>query len=500
MTVSEEWGPKSGSQLSRITSSWLFHGLLSTFIVALVFSRPPMLFYGDTDTARNYLNTIVSSLSTILALCISIILVAIQLAASNYTHRVLDFYIRLPYNISLFVFYLVTILHSFYLMAKIRDPLRDPLPVSLRQEMSADLVLVMICFVGLLLYMYAVVQLLKPERIIHLILRDCKTAWGKRRWRDAGSNIDQLCDIAKRAASVSDSATGTLCMDVMREIGANLPMPGDGDAQLLGVHRNLVEQWVEMVGVCAKEKETSLMKTVLDGILGQGERYVKADFWQGAIIVIRAYRHIVFSHLLAEAQYYYVESVATGLYTLALTAVKRGGRGQEFTLRTWTVIQRIGEHVFATVPGTGTTFLNGFLLSPDLRLTLDELSPDRQTQALGRYFQLWKAFAMTAEIRDAARFAIWWREHFRSLAYYRDTQTVAIRVALHLRHQRLAQTLAYVWGLDLAADLDRAGPNFFAAGLELLDGWPEEHAMPERENSPAPQGAPYEQRQVRPWE
>jgi len=104
-------------RLRLAASSWVFHLFLSATIILLVFLFPPKVFSGDTDTARNYLNTIVSSLSTILALCISIILVAIQLTASNYTHRVLDFFVRLPYNASLFTFYLVTIMHSFFLMA-----------------------------------------------------------------------------------------------------------------------------------------------------------------------------------------------------------------------------------------------------------------------------------------------------------------------------------------------------------------------------------------------
>ncbi|GMA61803.1 DUF2254 family protein [Alicyclobacillus fastidiosus] len=111
----------------QVTSSWVFYLLVTGLVICLVFVRPPLVFQGDTDTARNYLNTIVSSLSTILALCISIILVAIQMTASNYTHRVLDFFVRLPYNASLFLVFFTTIMHSFLLMAKIREPERDPL-------------------------------------------------------------------------------------------------------------------------------------------------------------------------------------------------------------------------------------------------------------------------------------------------------------------------------------------------------------------------------------
>jgi uncharacterized membrane protein len=89
-------GPRLATIIREGTSSFVFHLLFAMLVTVLVFLHPPAIFSGDTDTARNYLNTIVSSLSTILALCISIILVAIQMTAANYTHRVLDFYVRLP--------------------------------------------------------------------------------------------------------------------------------------------------------------------------------------------------------------------------------------------------------------------------------------------------------------------------------------------------------------------------------------------------------------------
>ncbi|QQE80728.1 DUF2254 family protein [Alicyclobacillus sp. SO9] len=463
---------KNEGGLRRLNASWSFHAILAVLIIILAFSHPPMLFYGDTDTARNYLNTIVSSLSTILALCISVILVAIQLAASNYTHRVLDFYIRLPYNASLFLLYLVTILHSFYLMAKIRDPVREPLQVALRQEMSADLVLVMICFISLLLYMYAVVTLLKPDRIIHLIYRDYHIASRRKHWQKAQANVEQLCDIAKRAASVSDSVTGTLCMRVMLDIGKDLPLPENEQDKLLRVHQNLIDQWIEMVGVCAKEKETGLMKTVLDGLYEQGQYYIQKEFWTAAVVVIRAYRHIVFSHLLEEGQYYYVETVAVRLYALADEATAYGERGQLFTLRTWKVICAIGEHIFASSPETEVTFLQGFLLSRHVFTTLNELPEDLRIEGLSLYFQLWKAFAVSAQMREAARFATWWKEQFHGRRVFHQGQQLALQLCRHLGREEIEKTLCHVWELE-EIELQPL-PEFNKFRLALFDGWPKD--------------------------
>ncbi|MBX5435922.1 MAG: DUF2254 domain-containing protein [Alicyclobacillaceae bacterium] len=480
------------ARLRRLASSWVFHLVFAIAVILAVFLRPPMVFSGDTDTARNYLNTIVSSLSTILALCISIILVAIQLTASNYTHRVLDFFMRLPYNASLFTFYLVTIMHSFFLMAKIQDPVRDPLPRSLRPEMSADLVLVVICFISLLIYMYAVVQLLKPERIITLIVREYNRAIEKGRWRAALDNVEQICDIAKRAASVSDSVTGARCVAAMGRVARRLPLPESRDDPLLQVHQNVVDQWVEMVGVAVKERESSLLYGVLNALYRQGELYVRSATWPAAELVIKAYRHLVFSHLLCEEQVFYVRQVADKLYQLAWSGCRQGERGQLFCLRTWRIIREIGESAFATQPAGVASLLEGFLMPAELADTLAGLAPGTRlggpgdsavrTDAAGTdllragliaYFELWKAFAAVATMRDAARWARWWQENVTQPKVNQRGRLLAVLIAMHIQRQEIAQTLCYVWGMDLdEATSFPARAEFRHSQAVLFDGWP----------------------------
>lgn len=460
-------------RMRSVMSSWVFHLFLSGVIIVVVFLNPPNLFSGDTDTARNYLNTIVSSLSTILALCISIILVAIQMTASNYTHRVLDFFVRLPYNASLFTFYLVTIMHSFFLMVKIRDPLNDPLPRSLRPEMSADLILVIICFISLIVYMYAVVQLLKPERIIRLILRDFARAYRRGQWQSALENVEQICDIAKRAASVNDSVTGQRCTKAMLFTATSLPVPQGDDDPLLAVHTSVVDQWVEIVGVAIKERETGLLYGALDALHQQGQNYIRVRAWATAQHVVEAYRQIVFSHLLAEGQTYYVEHVANCLYQLALYAANEKRRGRTFCLRTWHVIQTIGENTFNAQPATAGTLLEGFLMPCELEETLRLLKADQIWDALASFFSLWKAFVPVASVRDAARFTTWWQQHMTSFGSPRRTSLLLVLLALHARREDIARTLCYGWGLDLhTEDVAALQVQLRAQRIDLFDGWP----------------------------
>ncbi|MBX6352217.1 MAG: DUF2254 domain-containing protein [Thermoflavifilum sp.] len=459
-------------QAERVCSSWTFHLFLSGAVVTLVFLWAPPLFSGDTDTARNYLNTIVSSLSTILALCISIILVAIQLTASNYTHRVLDFFMRLPYNASLFLVYLVTIIHSFVLMAKIRDPLRDPLPASLRPEMSADLVLVIICFFSLLMYMYAVVQLLKPERIIKLILRDYDRALAHGRWRAALENVEQICDIAKRAASFSDSVTGTRCVRAMLYIASHLPLPADADQALLDVHQSVVDQWVEIVGVAVKERETGLLYSVLSALRDQGRLYIAGGAWAAAVTVIRAYRHLVFAHLLSEGQTFYVEHVADRLLDLAARAVRCGERGEMFAIRTLDVVRSVGERAMRSDPGALSGLAEHLLTSRALAEIWMVASPSSRERVTDIYFQLWKVFAAAAPLSDAARWAQWWRQTMEDPAVLRDGQLLAVQLALHVGRPDVADTLRYVWHEGVRPGAAASLTAGVMARRQLFDGWP----------------------------
>lgn len=456
------------------TSSFVFHLMFAALVTVLVFLYPPTIFSGDTDTARNYLNTIVSSLSTILALCISIILVAIQMTAGNYTHRVLDFYVRLPYNVSLFFFYLATIIHSLFLMARIRDPLNEPLPGNLSREMSADLVLVVICFFSLLFYMYAVVQLLKPDRIIELIVREYNRALSRGLLHSALLSVEQICDIAKRAASFSDSLTGMECLHVMTTIAARLPLPETEADPLLSVHSNIVDQWVEIVGVAAKERETGVLTGVLNALSKQGRVYVDGGSWRGAELVIRAYRHLASSYLLTEGYVLYIERVVERLYELSALSAQRGQRGVTFALRTWQIACSIGETSVRTNPASASAAIRGFLMFDSFYPTLTRMShDDERVTALVSYFQLWKVFAVHASMGDVASWAKWWSEKISGDRKVCDAGVgLAFALSTHLQLPAIRSTLCYVWNTKPTGVTDECMALLKPHCPALFDGWP----------------------------
>ncbi|MCL6453040.1 MAG: DUF2254 domain-containing protein [Alicyclobacillus sp.] len=485
------------AHLREAVSSWLFHLFFAGAVLTLVFAHPPALFSGDTDTARNYLNTIVSSLSTILALCISIILVAIQMTAGNYTARVLDFYVRLPYNVSLFLFYLGTIMHSFFLMAQIRDPVNEPLPPRLDVEMSSDLVMVAICFVSLLLYMYAVVQLLKPERIIELIRREYRRSCQRGRLGAALDSIEQICDIAKRAASFSDSVTGMRCVEVLRDIAHTLPeeglwrrAAGDGTGRMRvgrpvlagarargaqldwpDLYRVVIDQWTEIAGVAVKERETAVVTAALDALAAFGAVCVESSDWLTAEWVVRAFRHLTFSCLLSDGHILQVENVVLRVYRMAAKASAVGERGEVFALRTWQVVRTIGEATLRAHPAALPAVLPGLLLFDDFATTVNNFEGRvEQAEAVACYFMLWRAFAEAATRRDIARWARWWAD-----AAPTSVQAMGRRVAVdllrYLARDECLATLTAVWGGEVADSSEGWADLPERHRLDLFDGW-----------------------------
>jgi hypothetical protein len=318
------------------------------------------------------------------------------------------------------------------------------------------------------------VQLLKPDKIIELILREYNRAFSRGRYRAALDNVEQICDIAKRTATFSDSVTGMRCMEAMLAIAAKLPLPENEHDPLLKIHQNLVDQWVEIVGVAVKEKESGLLNGVLQALHVQCGLYIDQQSWSSAELVIRAYRHLFFSHLLADGQMFYAERVADHLYELGAAAVVRGRRGQVFCLRTWTIIKIIGENTFASHPSSVSTLVEGFLLSDELQSTFQELTgEEEQVQGLVAYFELWKAFALVASLRDVARWASWWESNATNSFVKQHGECLAILISAHIERPAVGRTMHYVWKWgDSPCDFEQAKQVFGGHLMELFDGWP----------------------------
>ena len=385
------------------------HAIISAAVIWLIFMMSPKTFAGDTDTARNYLSTIISCLSTIFTLCISITLVAIQLTATRYTHRVLDLFLKLPFNISLAVVYFVTIFQSLFLLSRITEPIHETLPAYLQPQMNADLALVVLCFVILIVYMYAVMRLLKPERIVAEIQSEFQSACAHGKEDEALIKVEQICDIAKRAAGDMDSTTGMITIMALQK------MADDGTPK---TRTSVIKQFIEIAAISAKEREGGMLGSVLDGLLNIGKEAISDDRIQDARDTVHAFERIVRAGLIGQQLFHFIEEAVSYIYDLATMAIHVDAatfNQQEFTFseRTFHAVEKIGEEVLARET-EGGTYVARVMLSDrfgNLLRNLVTKAPNYESwQLLLLYAKLARLLIVKAELRDLFPITTWLRQ------------------------------------------------------------------------------------------
>jgi hypothetical protein len=403
-----------------VSAGILFHLIFSWSLITAILTLAPPVFSGDTETARNYLNTIAGTLSTILALCISLVMVAIQLTASKYSHRVLDFFIRLPYNASLLSFYMLTIFHSIYVLSKVRDLAHEPLPLWLDQEISADLFLLICCFLALLVYMYAIMKLLNPETIVRAIAREYMVAYRKGRYDEAVDKMEQIADIGKRCLSDRDAATAMLSVEYLAKMMHQTHMPTAESDSVLWYHRKIVHQWLGIASIAFKERETSISHAILDEFFSIGERYAETGSLKAAGMLLEAYEWIIMNNLLGEKQHSLIERVIEQTFHMTCEIVRREQGKEElhkFVLRSFRTLRRIGQQILKTEV-FGHELVAKQIVSQmfgELLATIIEKNGPAYPKALIRellheYMKLARVLLMKTEAKEIVRITTWLRQ------------------------------------------------------------------------------------------
>lgn len=229
-------------------------------------------------------------------------------------------FLKMPFNASLILFYFVTIIQSLFLLSRITEPIHMTLPAMLQPQMNADMILVVFCFIILIIYMYAVMKLLKPEQIIDNIQSEFRTAVKKRKTAEALIRVEQVCDIAKRAAVDMDSTTGTATVRTL------MLMASLGDVQM---RQSVARQFVEIGSIAAKERESGMLISVLHALQEMGTRHLDDGWYEDAKRVVEALRQLTRSSLIGQDQLPYVEEVVENLFRIATTSLTHTGEKKE---------------------------------------------------------------------------------------------------------------------------------------------------------------------------
>lgn len=123
------------------------------------------LSYTDTDNARSLLSTMVESQAAIVAIVLSVSLVAIQLGAAQYSPRVIDIF-KSDLNMwILLALYTVSILYDLIMLKTLNQELSD-FYIFISYWLFAS------SFLALFPYTVGVINILRPEAILERLSRD----------------------------------------------------------------------------------------------------------------------------------------------------------------------------------------------------------------------------------------------------------------------------------------------------------------------------------------
>lgn len=446
--------------------------LLTVLFMLLVFRWTPLFFSGDLETSRNFLSTVAGTLATTLALSISVIMIAIQFNAGKYTHRVLDFFVRFPYNASLFTIYLGTILHSIYLMQEIVDNSLDRPPDWIAQGMSADLVLLVCCFLALLGYLYFVIQLLKPETIVQGIQREYFVAYRQGDYHGALDKVEQICDIAKKSVKEMDVLTAAFCVENIAEMMHHARLPREDADDMLWYHESIVEQLIGIASIAFKERETAVSGRILDELHEMGMRYAENGSLQAASTVIDAYALIIRNDLIGQQLMNMIEKAVEQIYTITCHIVKTRAFDKEtrtFVLQSFQNLGEIGKLVIKNET-YGHNFVAKCIVSHTFGQLLSTLIDNRCAERQGlikvllfEYMKLAKRLIQKSEMIDIVQITTW----LRNATIPHRTDPSRVQTYLYL-YMLLAASSLYLRRHDVVMLLVRAVGKYFPPDEQLL--------------------------------
>jgi hypothetical protein len=450
------------------------HLLASWLLISLILLFTPPIFDGDAETARNYLNTIAQILATIFTLSISIVMVAIQMTASKYSHRILDFYVRFPYNVSLFSFYLLTIFHAIYMLSKMRELENGLVSKQMDKWISADLVLLIIGFVWLLIYMYAVMKLMKPETIVSKIEKEYLAAYNRGDYWEALDKIEQIADIGKRSVNDMDTMTAVRCVKNIADMLHNTRLPTAEQDKVLWYHQKIVEQLQGLASISFSQRETAVSGAILRELFEMGVKYVESGSLKAAGVIVDGYKQIVINSLAGQQQLTMITKVVEHIYEISCEVVKRGSDKEtvhEFVISAFQQLQEIGRQV-AKSELHGLSFVAEHIVSNTFgRLLSTIIEKDGPVfphpliyELFYQYVKLIKLLFLHGDMKDAVQITTWMREEM--LPNKEDPNVMRPYLYLFLL---LASTALHLQRKTIVTLLIRAVGKYFPPDRALLD-------------------------------
>jgi hypothetical protein len=139
-------------------------------ILAILIISPFDIFFPpvDSDSARYLLSSLVQSEAAIIAIIISLSLVAVQIAASSYSARVIEIFRNSHYLWTLLWFYLISMTYSLYVLMEIKDEINK----HLYADIFLSFIFGILAFFALIPFILLMFRLLKPSKTIDMVSQE----------------------------------------------------------------------------------------------------------------------------------------------------------------------------------------------------------------------------------------------------------------------------------------------------------------------------------------
>jgi hypothetical protein len=199
-------------------SAFLQGNLASTFM-------NPALWFGqlDAELALDVVSTAAELLAAVLAIAITVVAIIVELAANRYSHRISSLFVKEPVNIVVMSFFVVATVFCVWIALTLDAASSEPLLVN--AGLFVSLALLTISLIILLPYFAFVMSFLSPVNVIGKIqnaaLRAVRTVTPETvsvSQHNLIAAVDELQDIARRSAELSDRAVEMASINAMFEL------------------------------------------------------------------------------------------------------------------------------------------------------------------------------------------------------------------------------------------------------------------------------------------
>jgi len=304
----EELGtPKEASSRRLRPSHWLNSSDISIVSLVIAFASsvalaavvlygiyPYILLPTDPTSARYMLSALVQSEAAILAIVITLSLVAVQLTASSYSPRVIDIFKKSPHLWLVLCLYTIGIAGSLLVLKAIEGDGSTPLPKGVELGVVGFYLIGVLCLLALFPYTLSVFRMLKPATIIDELAKNItKESLLKGVSGEGDDPVQPIVDVVVASMEKHDHESVKRGLDVIEEHICGIFEGGKATKEEADKILEKVCNYFESVGVLSLRKNNvrSAVDTV-DAIGRVGIAVTKREYGESGKWAVMAIEHM----------------------------------------------------------------------------------------------------------------------------------------------------------------------------------------------------------------